>query len=259
MVSARYSAKIHVKCVAVWIIFPLCASGSRLVARTWKQYPPRSLSICLLSPPRGIVSRANGQLRGKCTNSRNFSCPSISLTPGASSLVTPLEYRVVSMSYSPADRSRNASYAVSNLSWSEATDQASKMVHSESVEELSDTPDQPLSAPDPLSAPASMTTSAPLCLAVALRSAGIRLGVSVNLFSSNCLICVSSAIWQEGIPKAWLAAVRQGRCGLKQKASKKCSIPTGAMKPHLSSWTQSPFQASRHQKEWSAVRMGQRM
>ena len=33
MVSARYSAKIHVKCVAVWIIFPLCASGSRLVAR----------------------------------------------------------------------------------------------------------------------------------------------------------------------------------------------------------------------------------
>ena len=100
----------------------------------------------------------------------------------------PLEYRVVSMSYSPADRSRNASYAVSNLSWSEATDEASKMVHSESVEELSDTPDQPLSAPDPLSAPPSMTTSAPLCLAVALRSAGIRLGVSVNLFSSNCLI-----------------------------------------------------------------------
>ena len=31
-----------------------------------------------------------------------------------------------------------------------------------------------------------MTTSAPLCLAVALRSAGIRLGVSVNLFSYNC-------------------------------------------------------------------------
>ena len=70
----------------------------------------------------------------------------------------------------------------------EATDEASKMVHSESVEELSDTPDQPLSAPDPLSSPASMTTSAPLFSAVALRSVGIRLGVSVNLFSSNCLI-----------------------------------------------------------------------
>ena len=75
-----------------------------------------------------------------------------------------------------------------NLSWSEATDEVSKMVHSESVEELLDTPDQPLSAPDPLSSPASMTTSAPLFSAVALRSVGIRLGVSVNLFSSNWLI-----------------------------------------------------------------------
>ena len=33
MVSAKCSAKIHVKCVAVWITFPLCASGLRLVAR----------------------------------------------------------------------------------------------------------------------------------------------------------------------------------------------------------------------------------
>ena len=49
------------------------------------------------------------------------------------------------------------------------------MVHSESLKELSDTPDHPLSA-HPFSSPASMTTSAPLFSAVALRSAGIRLG-----------------------------------------------------------------------------------
>ena len=63
------------------------------------------------------------------------------------------------MLYSPSARSRKASYAVSNLSWSEATDEASKMVHSESVEELSDTPDQPLSASDPLSSLATMSRS----------------------------------------------------------------------------------------------------
>ena len=55
-------------------------------------------------------------------------------------------------------------------------------------------------------------------------------GVSLNLFLSNCSRWVSSATWQEGIPKAWHAAARQGLCGLKQKASKKCSIPIGAMK-----------------------------
>ena len=74
----------------------------------WPLQMTSLLQICLLSPLRGIVSRDNGQLRGKCAIfTHNFSCPSISLTPGASSLVTPLEYRVVSMSYSPADRSRN--------------------------------------------------------------------------------------------------------------------------------------------------------
>ena len=41
------------------------------------------------------------------------------------------------------------------------------MVHSESVEELSDTPDHPLSASDPLSSPATITTSTPLLSAVA--------------------------------------------------------------------------------------------
>ena len=91
------------------------------------------------SPASGMVSLANGQVRGKCTNSCSFSCPFCNWTPDASSLVTPLEYRVRSMSYSPSARSRKASYAVSNLSWSEATDEASKLVHSESVEELSDT------------------------------------------------------------------------------------------------------------------------
>ena len=74
IVSARYSAKIQVRCVAVWMTLPLCASGSRLVAKIWKQYPSKSRSICLLSPASGIVSRANGQVRGKCTNSCSFSC-----------------------------------------------------------------------------------------------------------------------------------------------------------------------------------------
>ena len=50
------------------------------------------------------------------------------------------------------------------------------MVHSELVEELSDTPDQPLAALDPLCSPASMTASALLFDAVALRSTGMRLG-----------------------------------------------------------------------------------
>ena len=39
MVSARYSASINVKCVAVWIIFPLCASESRLVAGSESSNP----------------------------------------------------------------------------------------------------------------------------------------------------------------------------------------------------------------------------
>ena len=69
IVSARYSAKIQVRCVAVWRTLPLCASGSRLVAKIWKQYPSNSRSICLLSPSRGIVRRARGQVRGRCTNS----------------------------------------------------------------------------------------------------------------------------------------------------------------------------------------------
>ena len=90
IVSARYSAKIQVRCVAVWSTLPLCASGFRLVAKIWKQYPSNSRSICLLSPSRGIVRRARGQVRGRCTNSCSFSCPSIDGTPAASSLVTPL-------------------------------------------------------------------------------------------------------------------------------------------------------------------------
>ena len=89
IVSARYSAKIQVRCVAVWRTLPLCASGSRLVAKIWKQYPsnsrsicllspssgivrPNSRSICLLSPSSGIVRRAKGQVLGKCTNSCSF-------------------------------------------------------------------------------------------------------------------------------------------------------------------------------------------
>ena len=75
----------------------------------------------------------------------------------------------------------------------------------------------------------------------------MRLGVSENLLSCTCSRWVSSETWQEGMPKAWHAAARQGLCGSKQKASKKCSTPTGAMKEHLSSRTQSPFQASMHQ------------
>ena len=31
IVSAKYSGKIQVRCVAVWITFPLCASGSRKI------------------------------------------------------------------------------------------------------------------------------------------------------------------------------------------------------------------------------------
>ena len=104
IVSAKYSAKIQVRCVAGWMTLPLCVSGSRLVAKIWKQYPSKSRSICLLSPASGIVSRANGQVRGKCTNSCSFSCPSSNWTPAASSLVTPLEYRVRPMLYSPFEK-----------------------------------------------------------------------------------------------------------------------------------------------------------
>ena len=98
MVSARYSARINVKCVAVWITFPLSALGSRSVARIWKYWLSRSLSTCLLSPPSRIVSCANGQLRSKWTNSHNFAWPSLNMMPGASSLVTPLAHCLVSMS-----------------------------------------------------------------------------------------------------------------------------------------------------------------
>ena len=106
IVSARYSAKIQVRCVAVWSTLPLCASEFRLVAKIWKQCPSNSWSICLLSPSRGIVRRARGQVRGRCTNSCSFSCPSINGTPAASSLVTPLGYRLKSMSYRSFARSR---------------------------------------------------------------------------------------------------------------------------------------------------------
>ena len=51
-----------------------------------------------------------------------------------------LAHCLVSMSYRPSDKSRNASYAASNLFWSEATDEASKMVPSESVKELPNNP-----------------------------------------------------------------------------------------------------------------------
>ena len=50
-----------------------------------------------------------------------------------------------------------------------------------------------------------------------------------------------------------------GELESKLKASKKCSISTGAMKKHLSNRTQSPFQASMHHKDCSTVRVGQRM
>ena len=159
------------------MIFPLCTSGSRLVARIWKQYPSRSLYLLAMPSKRNRQPQLLLSISQLDTR-RIFAGDT-------------LEYRVRSMSYSCADRSRNASYAVSNLSWSEATDEASKTVHSESVEELSDTPDEPLSAPDPLSSPPSMTTSAPVFSAVALRSTGIRLGVSANLFASNRLIWIS--------------------------------------------------------------------
>ena len=46
------------------------------------------------------------------------------------------------------------------------------------------------------------------------------------------------------MPRAWIAAAPQGLCGLKQKASKKCSIPNGARIIHPI--TQSPFQAPNH-------------
>ena len=124
MVSARYSAKINVKRVAVWIIFPFKwdrQPSQWPIARQVYQFTQLRLSITQLDSRRIVASDT------PCT--------------------------LVSMSYRPSDRSRNASYAASNLSWSEATDEASKMVHSESVEELSDTPDQPLSSPDPLSSP----------------------------------------------------------------------------------------------------------
>ena len=85
IVSERYSAKIQVRCVAVCRTLPLCASGYRLVARIWKQYPSKSRSICLLRPSSGIVRRANGQVLGKCTISSSFSYPSNKRTPAASS------------------------------------------------------------------------------------------------------------------------------------------------------------------------------
>ena len=76
-----------------------------------------------------------------------------------------------------------------NLSWAEVTDEAFKLVHSESMEELSDTPDQPLSA--------TMSRSTLLLSAQAFLSTGMRLGVSENLFTRECSRWVSSATWQE--------------------------------------------------------------
>ena len=73
IVSARYSAKIHVRWVAVWRTFALWASGCWLVAKIWKQYPSKSRSICLIRPSSGMVSRPNGQVLGRCTNSCSFS------------------------------------------------------------------------------------------------------------------------------------------------------------------------------------------
>ena len=96
-------------------------------------------------------------------------------------------------------------------------------MHSESVEELSDIPDQPLSASDPLSSLATIARSTLLLSAEAFLSTGMRLGVSENLFTGKCSRWVSSATGQEGILKAWRAAARQGLCGWRQKASKKCS------------------------------------
>ena len=107
MVSARYSAKTSVK---------YGLSGLSI----WKQQPSRSLSTCLPSPPSGIVNRPNDQLRGKWTNSRNLSWPSLSMMPGASLLVTPLTYCLVF--WSQAKRAKNPSWGNCSMVPS-ATDQ----------------------------------------------------------------------------------------------------------------------------------------
>ena len=73
--------------VCLWI--PISSQDLKAIPR----------SICLLSPASGIVRRAKGQVLGKCTNSCSFSCPSSNGAPAASSLVTPLEYRVRSIWY----------------------------------------------------------------------------------------------------------------------------------------------------------------
>ena len=56
------------------------------------------------------------------------------------------------------------------------------------IDELSETPDHPLSAPDPLSSSSFMLTSALSFPAIAHRSTGMHLGVSVNLLPSEWLI-----------------------------------------------------------------------
>ena len=66
----------HDCCTWQWplpdFVYHLVPSGSWLVARIWKQCPSRSLSICLLSPPSGIISRRVGKAKISPVHARSI-------------------------------------------------------------------------------------------------------------------------------------------------------------------------------------------
>ena len=186
IVSERYSAKIQVRCMAVCRTFLLCASGYWLVARIWKQYPSKSLSICLLRPSSGIVRRASGQVLGRCTISCSFSYPSTKRTPAASSLVLPLEYIV----WGQCSRGHLPGPATPRRQC--RTDPGQRQLmrlpypYIPSLWRSYLTPDHPLSVSEPpsdtLSSFATMSWSTSRFAEDAFLSIGIRRGVSENVF-----------------------------------------------------------------------------
>ena len=179
--------------------FPIVWFWITIGGQYLKQYPSKSRLICLLSPAGGTVSLANGQVRGKCTNSCSFSCPFCnwpthprwwhpwSTAWGQCHTVLLLGYGKHHMLFRTCLGQKPLTRP---LSW---------CILIGTVEELSDTPDQPLSASDPLSSLATIARSTLLLSAEAFLTTGMRLGANEKLFTGKCSRWVSSATWQEGM------------------------------------------------------------
>ena len=100
----------------LWQLVKVRRSTGLLCQIWWKC--PKGIEYRRSLPPSSVASTCK------------FAWPSLNMIPGASSPVIPLAHCLESIR--PSDRSWNASYTASNRSWSEATDEASKMVPSES-------------------------------------------------------------------------------------------------------------------------------